>query len=304
LQKNKGPLCSLLFAGSARAGKKAVAQALTTYLYKEADVFYSAPLTASLSTITELKLQPHTHKNSICLKDLIQQKPYAIILLDRIEEASKTVLADIQEIVSTGYLHDATGQRYYFQQAILILCTHLGDTQLKALANTFSTENIHAHLDLIHLVMGDQKQNASPDITPQALTEAVQPILTTQLSDALCQTCTIVPFLPLNQTAVEKIIRSFCKRLGKILETRYNIELGYAPEVIRFLTQASIRNETAGQEVIDLSIASTQLYAIVEQALLQQAGNKNRPLQLCLQLNETGHALQCDCLTLPHAVAK
>lgn len=82
---------------------------------------------------------------------------------------------------------------------------------------------------------------------------------------------------------------------------RHGIELGYAPEVIRYLANDIIKKEEIENKSVDIDKALKQLYFAVEQAILSQADNKNRPNQLFLQLNETGQVLRCDWLTMTTA---
>jgi len=110
----------------------------------------------------------------------------------------------------------------------------------------------------------------------------------------------IIPFLPLNQSAIENILRIKLKQLGKVLDTRYGIELGYAPEVIRYLSHDILTRQKFEPLLLDISNTLKKLYFAVEQAILHQADNKNRPNQLFLQLNETGQVIRCHWLaTMP-----
>ena len=140
----------------------------------------------------------------------------------------------------------------------------------------------------MQLVMIDPKPNEQQPLSPHDLAQEIIPDITSRLPAALCQHLCIVPFLALTQSAIEKIIRLKLRELDKELNTRYGLELGYAPEVIRFLTKNSL--------TVDIKKALQPLYFSVEQALLSQTSN--RVNQLFLQLNETGQFLRCDCLTL------
>ena len=124
------------------------------------------------------------------------------------------------------------------------------------------------------------------------------PDITETFSLPLCQHLHVVPFLPLSKTAIEKIIRIKLKTLGKQLNERHGIELGYAPEVIRYLTNDVLTKREPTNQTINPDKALKQLYFCVEQAILNQVDNHNRSNQLFLQLNETGHLLRCDWLPL------
>jgi hypothetical protein len=108
----------------------------------------------------------------------------------------------------------------------------------------------------------------------------------------------VIPFIPLNRIAIEKVLRLKLRHLGNTLESRYGIELSYAPEVLRFLTHEIIKKQESDNQSIDVDKALNHLYFSVEQAILSQADNKNRPNQLFLQLNETGQLIRCDWLAM------
>jgi ATP-dependent Clp protease ATP-binding subunit ClpA len=122
------------------------------------------------------------------------------------------------------------------------------------------------------------------------------PAIINTFSLSLCQHFHLVPFLPLNKKAIEKIIRLKLKILGKQLNARYEVELGYAPEVIRYLTNEVLIKWDSSHQSINPSKALKQLYFCIEQTILNQSNDKNFSNQLFLQLNETGTLLRCDWL--------
>lgn len=289
LQQHSSPFCSFLFTGPEQSGKMTTAIALAEQLFKQTNVLYFVePSAQPPHSILDIKLQGHVDKRRISLKELVQQTPYAVILYENIERASSVILDQLHEILSTGYLHDTTGNPYNFRQVILILSTTLGSELLNEIEKTVAPEREASDMGLMQLVMLEQKHGAfsTPHYSPQEIADEVSTHLEKHLPASICHQLHIIPFLPLNKTAIERIIQLKLKSLGETLESRYGIELGYAQEVIRHLASEMLKNEHALK----------QLYFIVEQAVLSQAGNKHRPNQLFLQLNDTGQILRCDWL--------
>jgi ATP-dependent Clp protease ATP-binding subunit ClpA len=304
VQQKTGPFCSLLFAGPMHSGKASTAAALADQLFKQPNVLYFAQqIMPSLHSIIDVKVQGHADKNCIPLRDLIRQKPYAIIVFENIDQSPSTVLDGLQEILATGYLTDDNGSQYNFRQTIIILSTTIGSHRLAEISKTFDPEDETHSVDLLQLVMNEQKYETftAHHYTPQEISEEVMTELSSFLPTTLCQSVHIIPFLPLNKHSIEKIIRLKLKHLGKTLDLRHGIELGYAPEVIRYLAGEIIKNEEIDNKSVDIDKALKQLYFAVEQAILSQIDNKNRPNQLFLQLNETGQILRCDWLTMATA---
>lgn len=297
------PFFTFLFAGPAHSGKKTAAHALTEQLFKQINVLYYAQSTSSrLNSIADVKLQRSLEHHYISLKDVIRQTPYAVIMFENIERASPVMLDGLLEIFSTGYLHDHD-HLYDFRQAIIILSTTLGSERLAELAKNRGQQDETKHLDWLQLVMSDTKRDnrhTGQRYFPQEIAQEIIPEITTRLPATLCQHLCIVPFLPLTQPIIEKIIRQKLKMLGKEMNVRYGIELGYAPEVTRFLAKEVLTKQHIDPHAADIKKALQPLYFSVEQTILSQANNDNRPNHLFLQLNETGQFLKCDFLMLNH----
>jgi len=304
LQQRSGPFSSFLFAGPAHSGKKTTALALVEQLFKQLNVLYFAQPALGHHTLADVKLQRCLDKQFLPLTDVIQQTPYAVILFETIEKLSTNILDGLQEILSTGYLHDMHGNQYNFKQSIIILSTTVGTNSLAEFAEAFIPDDDLYTMDLMQLVMSDQKQESSRDthhFSSQEIIEKIMPDITDAFPLSLCQHLHLVPFLPLNKSAIERIIRHKLKVLGKQLDARYGIELGYAPEVIRFLANEVLVKRELDNQTINPEKALKQLYFCVEQAILNQADNQNLSNQLFLQLNETGHLLRCDWLAMTTA---
>lgn len=299
LQQNIGPFCSLLFAGPQHSGKHTAAVALANQLFKQPDILYIVqPSACPVNSIMEIKLQSYTKKSSTTLKDLVRQSPYAIILYENADKAASATIDGLQEILSTGRFQDANGETYNFSQTIIILTTVLGTNLLHEIAKTFTPEPESTDMDLLQLVMREQKHEAltSHHYSPQEIADTVRGSIASTLPASLCQYMHVIPFLPLNDASIEQIMRLKLKELGKTLDGRYGIELGYAPEITRYLAIELQKKSMADHQPADIDTVLKQLYFAVEQAVLSQADNKNRPNQLFLQLNETGEILRCDWL--------
>ena len=294
LQAYPGPFCTFLFSGPEHSGKKTAAHALTEQLFNQINVLYYAQLaTSRVTSIAEIRLQRSLEHHHTPLKDVIRQTPYAVIMLENIDQASPAILDGLFEIFSTGFLHDNDGNIYNFRQSIIILSTTLGSQRVIELAKMQQQSDVNP-LDWMQRMTLD---NPQPQTAHDIIQEII-PEITACLPASLCQHLCIVPFLPLAPSTIEKIIRLKLKQLGKDMQDRYDIELGYAPEVIRFLAKEVQTKQSTSQQDADIKKVLQPLYFTVEQTVLSQAENENRTNQLFLQLNETGQFLRCDFITL------
>ena len=302
LQQGSSPFASFLFAGPKHSGKKTAALALTEQLFKQPHTLYTVQTMSLVSSLKEMKAQRVFDKKFFAFTDVIQQTPYAVLLFDQIEKMAMPLMDGLLEILSTGLYHDHQGNQFDFRQAIIILSTTTGAEHLLEFAEPAANDEDHYTMDLMQLVMSDQKQDARKDshhYSTQEIIEKIMPDITDVFPLSLCQHVHLVPFLPLGKMAIEKLIRLKLKVLGKELESRHGIELGYAPEVIRYLTSEVLSKRDSNAPVINPNRALKQLYFCVEQAILNQVNFKDRSNQLFLQLNETGQLLRCDWLAAP-----
>lgn len=295
LRIKTGPFCSFLFAGPKHSGKKTAALALVEQLFKQLNMLYFAPPgLPTLNSISEIKLERSLDKHYSQLKDVIRQMPYAVIMFEDVDQAAPALLDGLHEMLTTGLLHDSMGNEYNFRQAIIILSTTLGENRLNKLAKSFVLDDDSDPIDLMQLVMSEQKSHefsVNQHCSPQELVDEILP----EIAAALPQVshATVVPFLPLTKSSIEKILHLKLKLLAKQLDSRHGIELSYAPEVIRYCAEEVLLHQEE-QLATDIDKAIKQLYFCVEQAILSQVDNRNRPNQLFLQLNETGQLLRCD----------
>jgi ATP-dependent Clp protease ATP-binding subunit ClpA len=303
LQDKNGPFLSFLFAGPKHAGKMTTAIALAQQLFKKNHLLFSGqPTLSTAGGLAEIRLQRHSDKQYIPLNKVMQQTPYAVIVIENIEHASLAMLDGLYEILATGHLQDANGNQVSFRHAILIICTTLGSSRTSTYGKLEDLDQAEFEsMNLMDLVMSDHKPLTSARQQPQSSHHIIQemlPEITSYLPATLCQHLQIIPFLPLTKTALDPILRLKLKKLGTELENRYGIELSYAPEVIRFLIHDMHQKSANTHDSADIDGALKQLYACIEQAILTQAEQKTRSHQLFLQLNETGQTLRYNWLTL------
>ncbi|HLB42906.1 MAG TPA: AAA family ATPase [Gammaproteobacteria bacterium] len=292
LREQVGPFCNVLFVGPKNSGKKSTALAFTHYLFKQSNMlFYAQHLLPSANSIWEIKFHSHTAKELLPLEMIIKNRPYAVIYFENIEKTSPLMIEQLVEILSTGYLQDSHGIQHHFQQACFIFSTSIGSHRLIELAKTFEPNDDPHTVDLMQFVSRNVSQaSTTPLHAPQEIVDELFPELSTQWP-ALCENLNIIPFFPLNRYAVENIVRVKLKILGKRLNTHYDVELGYAPEVIRYLS-----NEAMKQTITNIENPLQQLYVHIEQMVSSHSDRKNNGNQLFLQLNETGQVLRSEWL--------
>jgi ATP-dependent Clp protease ATP-binding subunit ClpA len=295
IQEKSAPLCSFLFVGANETGKTETAKALVEQLFGNKNALLRVNLSEEYKHIKEMTAYIGDG-SSVSLLTAIQQTPYAVILLENIELAQNNTLAFFREIFKRGVITDSAGHTYNFQHAILIATTNLGAARIAELTQSTPVYETNRNLDLMQLVLNEQPHHIRPELHPHLSTQEIADELMTNLEEKfsreLLTEFTLVPFLPLDYTALEKIIRIKIRNLAKNLDANFNIELNFAPEVIKFLSHEALWRKPA-QKPLE-KILENHLYRAVANEILAHAEDKNRPQRLLLQLNESGQLLRCE----------
>jgi ATP-dependent Clp protease ATP-binding subunit ClpA len=306
LQTKVGPLCSFLFAGPPNVGKTETAFAIAEQLFG----FKGALLRVSLdksyrpASLSEIKVMTHADENyCLSLFEAIQQSPYAVVLLENVNQAPPGTMDLFHDILMQGQASDDLGNKYDFRHAIVIITTTLGADRIITLTQPQPSNDAAQTLDLMQLVLNEPTTDTPPpqqtNLSPQELCEEMMPALETYFSSKLLRQLNIVPFSLLDYTPIEKIIRLKLKALAKQLDGSYGIELAYSPEVVRFLVQETLwRGETT--RPIDKTLEQ-HLYSCVAHELLSHSEDKTKPKRLQLQLNDAGQLLRCEFVATAEA---
>ena len=276
-----------VFIGPQGVGKKMAVLSLAKYLYGTSDPFYIAQLSGRETHWSEIQLQQYDNQQLRPITTIIKQIPFAIILFD-VESCNENIKQDLKTLCIHGTVVDTLGERYHFEESLIILnmsCPH---------EKIPHTEDDNA---ISKFFTGEQDQTVLLNNARMALSVTIEKQLTKLIKHfpaSFYQQATIVPFLPLKVAAIEKIIRIKLKQLGQHLQSRRDIDLGYAPEVIRYLTQYWVSH--AESPVFHPSQLFRSLDVILQTA--SQNKNSNHSNQLFLQLDEKNVGLYAEWLPM------
>lgn len=294
LQEKSGPLRSFLLVGPAEVGKKTAANAMAEHLFGHNQALFHVDLSETYQAFSEIKILSEDNPNTTLLS-AIQKTPYAIILIDNVHLAPTATFNLFKSIFTHGVAFDEKGNKCDFRNAIFIMTTTLGAERITALSHAPAAQESNKAPDLMQLVLNEHlndSHHAHPQFSHQELCEELTPILEQCFSTAALQHLHVIPFLPLDYAALEKIVRFKMKLLGKRLETNFQIELSYAPEVIKFLAHETLWRKPHTKPIEKL--LEQYLYSAVATEILAHAEDKNRPKRMLLQLNGDGQLLRCE----------
>ena len=191
------PPAVFLFVGTSGVGKTETALAL-------ADQYFGGPQHLSVIALSEFKEE---HKVSTLLgsppgyvgygeggvlTEAVRRRPYGLLLLDEVEKAHPGVQDVFYQLFDKGSLRDGEGRDVGFHNTAIILTSNAGSDTLAALS-------------------------ADPETMPEggALVDALRPELLRHFKPAFLGRVTVVPFLPLDEATLRRIVRL---QLGRLAE--------------------------------------------------------------------------------------
>lgn len=170
------------------------------------------------------------------------------------------------------------------------MTTTLGADLILNFTPTPTEQELNPTLDLMQLILNEPpKQPSKPSLSSALLTDLLS-TLEKHFSSTLLQHWHCVPFMPLDLLALEKIMRHKIKIFANHLESRFNIELNYTPDIFTFLAQEALTHKPMEK------MLSCHLYPAIANEMLTHSETKNRPKRLLLRLNDNGQLLRCEVL--------
>jgi len=249
------PIGVFLMVGTSGVGKTETALAL-------ADLLYGGEQNVTTINMSEFKEE---HKVSLLmgsppgyvgygeggvLTEAVRRKPYSIVLLDEMEKAHPGVQDIFYQVFDKGMLRDGEGRDIDFKNTIIIMTSNAGT-------------------DLI------MKLCADPDTRPsaEALAEALHPELLKTFKPAFLGRVNIIPYFPLGDADMRKIVQLQLGRIKKRVGDNYKAVFTYDDAVIQSITQRC-REVHTGARNIEHILTRTMLPELSAEFLTAMAENK------------------------------
>src|SRR6185437_10611458 len=143
------------------------------------------------------------------LTEAVRRKPYSVVLLDEVEKANESVQEIFYQVFDKGMLQDDRGNEINFKNTIILLTSNVG------------TDTI-------------AKVCADPDTCPDAagLAAALRPDLLKSFKPALLGRMTVVPYFPLGDEVIRKIIGLKIGQIAARVKEHYRAAFGYDEAVV------------------------------------------------------------------------
>ncbi len=172
------------------------------------------------------------------LTEAVRRKPYSVVLLDEVEKAHGDVHEVFFQVFDKGQMEDGTGRLIDFKNCLIILTSNVGT-------------------DLIMELTKDPE--LAPE--PEKLGEALKPELLKVFPAALLGRIVTIPYYPLTDDDMGKIVSLQLGRITKRMKSEHNAGFNYTDEVVEEIVRRC-NDPASGGRMIDNIITNTMLPAI------------------------------------------
>ncbi|MCL2591626.1 MAG: type VI secretion system ATPase TssH [Betaproteobacteria bacterium] len=163
------------------------------------------------------------------LTEAVRRKPYSVVLLDEVEKAHPDVLELFFQVFDKGRLEDAEGREIDFKNTVIILTSNVGsDLIMRAVEYGVSDPQEAGEKD-------QDKPAETRDPTPADLVEILRPTLQKTFKPAFLGRLDIVPFLPISDAVLRKIVALKLDRVKNRISANHNCMVDFPEKLVEFL---------------------------------------------------------------------
>jgi type VI secretion system protein VasG len=256
LEDPNKPQGVFLLVGPSGVGKTETALALANELYGGESHLITINMSEyqEAHTVSSLKGAPPGYVGygqGGVLTEAVRRNPYSVVLLDEIEKAHRDVQELFYQVFDKGMLEDGEGRLIDFKNTTILLTSNVGSSAMQACLNH------------------------PPEHWPSAnqLIEQLKPSLYRQFKPAFLGRMQIVPYFPLHDDLLLKIIEH---KLGKIIQriqTQYQTEVTYSDDLLELILSRCTEVDSGARNVDHILNASV-LPALATEILMALSEEK------------------------------
>ena len=246
------PVGVFMLVGPSGVGKTETALALSDLLYGGERNLITINMSEfqEAHTVSTLKGAPPGYVGygeGGVLTEAVRRRPYSVVLLDEIEKAHSDVHELFYQVFDKGNMEDGEGRQIDFKNCIIILTSNAG------------TETL-------------MKLTADPETMPnsEGLAAAIKPELNKIFKPAFMGRMMVVPYFPVRDEALKKIVRLKVGKIQKRIFENHKIVMEVGEDVIEEVAKRCTEVESGARNV-DNILSNTMLPEISRQVLGRMA---------------------------------
>lgn len=231
LEDPNKPVGVFLLVGPSGVGKTETALALSDLLYGGERNMITINMSEfqEAHTVSTLKGSPPGYVGygeGGVLTEAVRRRPYSVVLLDEVEKAHPDVLELFFQVFDKGMMEDGEGREIDFKNNIIILTSNAG------------TETL-------------MKLTADPETMPSAegLVKALKPELNKVFKPAFLGRLVIIPYFPVRDEALKKIITLKLGKIQRRLFENHRIQLTYDDPLVEEVARRCTEVESGARNV-------------------------------------------------------
>jgi type VI secretion system protein VasG len=262
------PVGVFLLVGPSGVGKTETALAISDLLYGGEQNMITINMSEfqEAHTVSTLKGSPPGYVGygeGGVLTEAVRRRPYSVVLLDEIEKAHPDVLELFFQVFDKGRMEDGEGREIIFRNCVIILTTNAG------------TDTI-------------MKLTADPETTPdqEGLVKALKPELDKQFKPAFVGRTVIIPYFPVRDEALRKIIELKLGKVQRRLFDTHRVRLVAERPVVDAIAARCTEVESGARNVDN--ILTNTLLPEISKLLLQSMGARTRPAEIVVGIGDDG----------------
>ncbi|KUZ64922.1 ClpV1 family T6SS ATPase [Burkholderia ubonensis] len=178
------------------------------------------------------------------LTEAVRRRPYSVVLLDEIEKAHRDVHELFFQVFDKGWMEDGEGRAIDFRHTVILLTSNVGSERVMQLC---------------------RDPQRLPD--SQALAEALRAPLLGVFPAALLGRLTVVPYYPLTDALLARIVALQLRRIERRIDAHHGIRLHCADPATALIVERCRTIESGGR-MVDAILTHTVLPRI-SQAILR-----------------------------------
>lgn len=257
LEDPNKPQGVFLLIGPSGVGKTETALALANELYGGEQHLITINMSEyqEAHTVSSLKGAPPGYVGygqGGVLTEAVRRNPYSVVLLDEIEKAHRDVQELFYQVFDKGTLEDGEGRVVDFKNTIILLTS-----------NTGSSAIMQACLN----------QPVAEWPSAEDLIEHLKPSLYKQFKPAFIGRMRIVPYFPLHDDLLIRIINHKLNNIVNRIEKQYSTTVQYSESLVELLLNRCTEVDSGARNV-DNILNSTVLPSLATEILIALAEHK------------------------------